>query len=168
FAASLVAGDEFFDIEGATARGDAPVEIMRHGPKPKVNRFSSRSLHDHSLVVHVQTLLAAGTQLGDIGILTHTNYAAADVTRALAAANIPSIDLVKYDGKPCEAVKVGTIKRAKGLEFKQVLVVRTPAQLFESVPSGIDSAASERRELDRRELYVAMTRARDGLWVGVA
>lgn len=25
----------------------------------------------------------------------------------------------------------------------------------------------ERRELDRRELYVGMTRARDGLWVGV-
>jgi hypothetical protein len=168
FAASLVAGDEFFDIEGTQSRGDAPVQIMRHGPKPKVNRFTSRALHDHSLVEHVKKLLSAGTQLGDIGILTHTNYAAGDVTRALAAIDIPSVDLLKYDGKPIDAVKVGTIKRAKGLEFKQVLVVRTPPQLLESVPYGIDSAASERRELDRRELYVAMTRARDGLWVGVA
>jgi ATP-dependent exoDNAse (exonuclease V) beta subunit len=31
-----------------------------------------------------------------------------------------------------------------------------------------DEAALERRDLQRRELYVAMTRARDGLWVGVA
>jgi hypothetical protein len=168
FAASLVAGDEFFDIEGTSEHGDAPVEIMRHGPKPKVNRFSSRSRHDNSLVEHVQHLLAAGTQPGDIGILTHTTYAAADVIKALTTARIPSIDLLKYDGKPRDAIKVGTIKRAKGLEFKQVLVVRTPAQLLEAAPSEIDSAASERSELDRRELYVAMTRARDGLWVGVA
>ena len=168
FAASLVAGDEFFDIEGSSSRGDTPVQIMRHGPKPKVNRFTSRSRHDHSLVEHVQKLISTGTRLGDIGILTHTNYAAADVSRALAAAGISSIDLLRYDGKPIDAVKVGTIKRAKGLEFKQVLVVRTYPQLLESVPSAIDSAASERRELDRRELYVAMTRARDGLWVGVA
>lgn len=168
FAASLVAGDEFFDIEGAPSRGDAPVQIMRHGPKPKVNRFSSRSTHDHSLVEHVQKLLSTGTRPGDIGILTHTNYAAADVSRALAAAHIPSVDLLKYNGKATDTVKVGTIKRAKGLEFKQVLVVRTSPQLLESVPSATDSAASERRELDRRELYVAMTRARDGLWVGVA
>jgi hypothetical protein len=168
FAASLVAGDEFFDIEGSSSRGDTPVQIMRHGPKPKVSRFTSRSTHDHSLVEHVQKLISTGTRLGDIGILTHTNYAAADVSRALAAAGISSIDLLKYDGKPIDAVKVGTIKRTKGLEFKQVLVVRTSPQLLDSAPSGIDSAASERRELDRRELYVAMTRARDGLWVGVA
>jgi superfamily I DNA/RNA helicase len=68
---------------------------------------------------------------------------------------------------PTDAVKVGTIKRAKGLEFKQVLVVRTPSRLLHALPNDHD-ADSERRELDRRELYVAMTRARDGLWVGVA
>ena len=32
----------------------------------------------------------------------------------------------------------------------------------------IDPAVVERRELQRRELYVAMTRAREKLWVGVA
>lgn len=30
-----------------------------------------------------------------------------------------------------------------------------------------DDAEHERWDLTRRELYVAMTRARDGLWVGV-
>jgi superfamily I DNA/RNA helicase len=65
-------------------------------------------------------------------------------------------------------VKVGTIKRAKGLEFKQVLVARANAALLETAWASTDEAAAERRELDRRELYVAMTRARDGVWVGVA
>jgi hypothetical protein len=168
FAASLVAGDEFVDIEGLMSKADLPAQIMRHGAKPKVTRFSSRSAHDRSLVEHVRNLLANGTRPGDIGILTHTNYAATDVIAALASAGVRTVELLKYDGKPVDAIKVGTIKRAKGLEFKQVLVVRTPLRLLEAASLGIDSAESERRELDRRELYVAMTRARDGLWVGVA
>jgi superfamily I DNA/RNA helicase len=32
------------------------------------------------------------------------------------------VELTDYDGRPTDAVKVGTIKRAKGLEFKQVLL----------------------------------------------
>ena len=67
-----------------------------------------------------------------------------------------------------DAVKVGTIKRSKGLEFTEVLVVRTPPHLVQAGVVDPDEAAAERRLLQRRELYVAMTRAREGLWVGVA
>ncbi|MES2094205.1 MAG: UvrD-helicase domain-containing protein [Actinomycetota bacterium] len=179
FALSLVAGDEFVDIEGAPSKADVTAEVVRHGAKPKVTRFTSHAGHDRSLIEHVHSLLRAGVHLGDIGILTHTNSAAGDVSTALAAAGLRSIELLAYDGTPVDAIKVGTIKRAKGLEFKQVLVVRTPPRLFEPAPVADESSASpdasasvsadaERRELDRRELYVAMTRARDGLWVGVA
>ena len=101
-------------------------------------------------------------------MLTPHTYATRDTRRALDLAGIPSIDLLHYRGAIDEKVKVGTIKRAKGLEFKQVLVVRTPARLLEPAALEGDTAEGERGELDRRELYVAMTRARDGLWVGVA
>ena len=168
FASKLVEGDEFFDIEGTAARGDAPVEVMRHGPKPIVERFPSRARHDTSLVGHVKGLISTGTLPADIGILTHTKYAVTDVCARLTDAGIEWIDLVNYDGTPKDVVKVGTIKRAKGLEFKQVLVVRTPSRLLQALPADGEADDSERRELDRRELYVAMTRARDGLWVGVA
>lgn len=168
FASHLVEGDEFFDIEGSAARGDTPVQIMRHGPKPIVDRFTSRARHDSSLVEHVKKLISSGIQPGDIGILTHTKYAVTDVCKLLTASGIEWIDLVNYDGKPRDVVKVGTIKRAKGLEFKQVLVVRTPSRLLQTGTANQESVENERRELDRRELYVAMTRARDGLWVGVA
>ena len=168
FALSLVAGDEFVDIEGAPSTADVTSEVVRHGARPEVTRFTSRDGHDRSLIEHVRSLLRAGVHLGDIGILTPTKSAAGDVSKALAAAGLKSIELLAYDGTPVEAIKVGTIKRAKGLEFKQVLVVRTPPRLFEPAPVSEDSTETERRELDRRELYVAMTRARDGLWVGVA
>ena len=168
FALTLVAGDEFVDIEGSPSKADVTSEVVRHGARPEVTRFTTRADHDLSLIDHVRSLQRAGVPLGDIGILTSTAFAAADVRKALDADGLRSIDLLDYDGTPGEAIKVGTIKRAKGLEFKQVLVVRTPPRLLEPAPAAADSAATERRELDRRELYVAMTRARDGLWVGVA
>jgi superfamily I DNA/RNA helicase len=166
FALSLVAGDEFLDIEGTPSTADVTSEVVRHGVRPKATRLTSRAGHDSSLIEHVRSLLLTGVHLGDIAILTPTNHAAGDVSKALADAGLKSIELLAYDGKPIEAIKVGTIKRAKGLEFKQVLVVRTPPRLLEPGPISEDTAETERRELDRRELYVAMTRARDGLWVG--
>ena len=168
FASHLVAGDEYFDIEGSAARGDTPVEVVRHGPKPLVDRFSSRARHDSSLVEHVKKLISTGIRPGDIGILTHTTYAVSDICTLLTAAGIEWIDLKNYNGKPVDTVKIGTIKRAKGLEFKQVLVVRTPARLLQTSAGNQETVETERHDLDRRELYVAMTRARDGLWVGVA
>ena len=167
FAASVVAGDEFDDIEGSPSSMDVASEITRHGSRPRVSRFTSRAGHDRSVVAQVRSLLSAGVSGGDIAVLTQTNYAADDVIEMLSAAGIRTVDLHVYNGRTSNAVKVGTIKRAKGLEFKQVLVVRTPARLLESVGQ-VEAAVAERRELDRRELYVAMTRARDGLWVGVA
>jgi len=167
FAASVVAGDDFDDIEGEPASMDVASEIVRHGARPRVSRFISRRAHDKSVVAQVRNLLAAGVAGGDIAVLTQTNYAADDLMEVLSAAGIRTVDLHLYDGRTTSAVKVGTIKRAKGLEFKQVLVVRAPARLLEPVGM-VEAAVAERRELDRRELYVAMTRARDGLWVGVA
>jgi hypothetical protein len=168
FAASLVAGDEFLDIEGASSIGDKHGEVVRHGAAPSINRFASRALHDASVVQHVRGLLESGSQPGDIGVLATTNWAAKDMSKALAEAQIRSIDLHDYNGTSSDSVKVGTIKRAKGLEFKQVLVVRTAPHLLDEGSGNVDTSVFEKRVLDRRELYVAMTRARDGLWVGVA
>ena len=167
FAASLVAGDEFVDIEGAISMADASREILRHGPVPTVNRFASTILHDKSLVDHVLSVKATGTGFGDVGVLALANWQAAHIVKALHAAGIPTVELLKYDGRSVDAVKVGTVHRAKGLEFKQVVVARTPRTLLDPLPAA-DNSSSERRELDRRALYVAMTRARDGLWVGVS
>jgi hypothetical protein len=167
FAASMVLGDEFVDIEGSVSSPDA-ADVVRHGMRPRVSRFNSRAGHDRSLVAQVSSLIAGGTSGGDIAVLTQTNFVASEVQGALAAAGIPAMSLADYDGRTSTAVKVGTIKRAKGLEFKQVLVARASASLLETAWSSTDDAEAERRELDRRELYVAMTRARDGVWVGVA
>jgi hypothetical protein len=169
FAASMVGDAGFVDIEsGLRGRMDAS-EVLREGIAPSISRFTSASAHDAALVGRVRGLLATpGVHAGDIAVLAMRTRDVSSMLRLLNASGVPALDLAKYDGRITAAVKVGTIKRAKGLEFKHVLVAHTPAWLVGLSPgteSGRD--AGERVEMERRELYVAMTRARDGLWVGV-
>ena len=129
--------------------------------------FASLAEHDAALVSHVHALLESGVDAGDIGVLTATNRDALALVTALRAIGVGVIELESYSGVRGLSVKVGTIKRAKGLEFKQVLLGRVGWSLLSPVADVLKEGALERREIERRELYVGMTRARDGLWVGV-
>jgi hypothetical protein len=159
FASNAVAGDQFVDIEGELGTEDAVAEITRSGPRPVSRRFSSRQEHDAALIAHLRGMKCP---LADVGVLSITKHGVDETLRMLAAAGIPALDLANYAGLPVDAVKVGTVKRAKGLEFKQVLMPSvSPAWL---TTAGHDDEALT---IHRRELYVGMTRARDGLWVGI-
>jgi superfamily I DNA/RNA helicase len=170
FASTLVAGDEFTDIEGDSRRGDEIVTIERSGPAPLIVRFTNRATHDAELPRRVREMVREpGVSFGDIGILALTTFGVRSAVTALQRANIPIVELTNFDGRPVDAVKVGTVKRAKGLEFAHVLLTQVPSALLPGQESPLlseDGAAAEHTELQRRELYVAMTRARSGLWIG--
>ena len=168
FAQRLVAGDEYADIEGVLARGDVPSSVPRAGADPVVVRCANRRELEEAMVRRVRSVAREiGTGVGDVAVLCITRRAAMDATAALLSAGFPVVNLEEYSGVPIEAVKVGTIKRAKGLEFKQVLIPDIRREHTVTQPP-IDETERERWDLTRRELYVAMTRARDGLWVGIA
>ncbi|MFS0730049.1 3'-5' exonuclease [Curtobacterium sp. 1P10AnD] len=168
FAKEMVADDHFVDIEGVDGVGDAVSAISRSGPAPAFHRFSSRAEHDRSMLAQLSEVLRLiGTGYGDVGILTSTNRQADDVRSVLCDAGVPVIMLDEYSGRTSGTVRVGTVKRAKGLEFKQVLLAHVDRRLLDPVTVESSETDRERRERGRRELYVGMTRARDGLWVGV-
>lgn len=162
-----MAGDEYADIEGAIAKGDVPASVPRSGPDPVISWVSSGRELDSSMVERVSTVTKEiGTSPGDVAVLCLTRRAVSIATSALLRAGVPVMRLEEYDGSPVNAVKVGTIKRAKGLEFKQVLIPDLGRAQTALQPPASDTE-HERWDLTRRELYVAMTRARDGLWVGI-
>lgn len=167
FAKQMVAADSFTDIEGVDGAGDAVSAVTRNGPAPVVHCAAGRADHDAAMLGRLtEVLRLVGTSHGDVGILTATNRQADDVMTVLRAAGVSFVSLKDYGGNAVDAVKVGTVKRAKGLEFKQVLLAHVRGRLLADAPASRSEADRERRELDRRELYVGMTRARDGLWVG--
>ncbi|MCA5924862.1 nuclease-related domain-containing DEAD/DEAH box helicase [Curtobacterium oceanosedimentum] len=168
FAKEMVADDQFVDIEGVDGVGDAVSDVSRSGAAPTMTRLTSRADHDRAMLDRLaEVLRLVGTGHGDVGILTATNRQANDVMEALGRAGIPTVSLQQYAGRTSDAVRVGTVKRAKGLEFKQVLLAHVDPRLLDAAPAEPSETERERRERGRRELYVGMTRARDGLWVGV-
>ena len=71
----------------------------------------------------------------------------------------------QFDGKPNDAIKVDTFHRAKGLEFKAVFLLGTAAFPRPRSAQQTDAEYAEQRAMQVSQLFVAMTRARDRLFV---
>ncbi len=162
-ARELVYGDDEDLLEGT--RLSADVDVVRTGAEP-VYLLADRARHDAGFIAHLRSVLhARGTVADGVAVIVERWSHERDVRALLQRHEIPHVDLDDWDGTPTDAVVVGTNKSAKGLEFKHVLVPYVDLELTEPGPPE-DQFEAESWRMRRRELYVAMTRARDTLWVG--
>lgn len=167
--AMAVAGDESVDDLGDEyARGDADADAARRGLKPVL--VAARSFNDEIEFISDRMTDLVGSRaigFGDMAICTATNRLVDEVKQLLRARDIPCQDLQEYDGVPNDCVKIGTFFRAKGLEFKVVFLPGlTEGEFPRSRSPGQDEGEyEEQRSLAISQLFVAMTRARDGLFL---
>jgi hypothetical protein len=165
-ALEVVRDDDFDDLEEKLQAGSRECEVQRDGGQ--VHRFDTvdqRSQRE-GLIIHVRWLMDQGIRPGDMAVLVSTNRGATDWKTALHDAAIPTESLLDYDGTTSDRVKVGTYQRAKGLEFAAVFIPDYDRAITEPRAGESRESANERNELERRCLFVAMTRARDSLWLG--
>ncbi|MFH8786626.1 nuclease-related domain-containing DEAD/DEAH box helicase [Streptomyces roseoverticillatus] len=164
-ALAVVAQDSFDDIDGTPTAGRRDVDLTCGDGR--VTKVAAATLAEHDAA-----LLAALHALGpgawpDTAVLCRTGTERERYRRLLTRAGIPAITLEQYDGRPVPGVKLGSYHRAKGLEFKHVHLPDHDAPAAAGQGDGTDDGvARERRELHRSQLFVAMTRARDTLWLG--
>jgi hypothetical protein len=164
-ARGVVAGDAFDDLDAAPESGDRDVEVVRHGELPSHVTAATVADHDAALLWDLHVVLARpGVDLDDVTVLCDTNARAKRYAELLRREGIASTSLDGDAGRRRPAVRVGTYHRAKGLEFKHVFLPLCRTAL--SRASGGEDARGEQEELARRQLFVAMTRARDSLWIG--
>ena len=140
------------------------------GPEPAFLGFQSRPTMYEHVIAEVQKLLKHGLAPKEIAVFARSNDLVSAAARALDAAKIASNPLEKdTDLSKVTGVNVGTMHRAKGLEFKAVFVlgvedsVVPPASLVAKTKEPADLEALLVRE--RNLLYVALTRARDEAFV---
>ncbi|MCI2237070.1 NERD domain-containing protein [Paenibacillus sp. TRM 82003] len=165
-AVAVVASDAFGDLDDSLEAGARRMEVARDGGVTvRVDAPDARSL-EMALVQAVTDLAASGAGLGDCALLTATTADASRYAGVLRRAGVPLVPLEEYAGQTCGRLKVGTIKRAKGLEFKHVFLPGLREGGSAAKPGESETAWRERLEVERRELYVGMTRARDSLWLG--
>lgn len=157
-----VAEDSFEDIDGERLSGRRDVEAEYQEGAVERGEWPTSEEHDKVLVEALSSLDAE--QQADSAVLCSTKRLLEHYSQLLGRSGIPVVLLERYDGRSVPGVKLGSYQRSKGLEFKRVYLPRHDAAMPKS--EGNAEADRERRELGRRQLFVATTRARDFLWTG--
>lgn len=167
-AALAVAGNsEVEDLGEDYRRAEVAIRSLRDGIRPSIRMFDS----DNEQLAHVQQrveeLRSAGQGVGDLLVAVPTNAKAKVVLRFLKSQDIDATELFAYSGQTEDAVKVGTYARSKGLEFKSVILPFLSDDEFprRQPPGQRPDERAEERQLGLSWLFVAMTRARDALFV---
>ena len=153
-------GDEYM-------RGDAEPQALRGGVKPCLVRAGSFGQQIAYVADRAERLCNTETlNLGDIGVCARSNQLVDQIVGGLETRGLDCQKLAEFDGHSNNSIKVGTFHRAKGLEFKVAFLLGLSEGQFPA-PRERESSAEydERRALQISELFVAMTRARDGLFV---
>ena len=166
--AMACAGSQLVDDLGDEyARGDAEAETSRKGARPFLVQAADLDDQVSFAAEQIEHLRGAGVlSAGDVAVCAPSNRLVKKAISGLEAAGLRCQDLSEFTGGSKERVKVGTFHRSKGLEFKVVFLLDLSAGSFPMLLAGqSDAERSEQRELQISSLFVAMTRARDGLYL---
>ena len=168
-AAMACAGAETVnDLGDEYRRGDSNPVALREGARPRLVRAGNLPGQIAHVAAEIDRLCAAGELgPGDVGVFASSNAAVERTLNHLADHGIDCQNLRQFDGRPNRSVKVGTFHRAKGLEFKVVFLLGLSDQFFPRPRrrDQTDAEFQEQRALQVSELFVAMTRARDSLFL---
>lgn len=141
------------------------------GPDPDRRQFRTRNEEHRALVDQVKEWLAdeSNHEDADIGVFVRTKALADQIVRKLTETGIEVLRLRRNTNLDRPGVRVGTMHRAKGLEFKAVWVAGVEAGLL-PLSKALEAAVDQKGRddainLERSLLYVAMTRARHQLTV---
>jgi superfamily I DNA/RNA helicase len=167
FADSLFAPSET-DADGDPLIRDA-VSIL-NGPVPTVAGFGSIADEVSGLSDWLESRLGEGVKPKEIAVFGRTEAVLHDRAEpALDAAGLKGQLLNDNDPADEDHVALGTMHRAKGLEFKAVAIVGCDLGLLplRSVLDGMADLVDRNFfvEQERNLLYVAMTRAREQVFV---
>ena len=169
-AAMAVAGDvSVEDFDKSFVRGEATASTLRQGPRPLLVAATGIDAQLEYILARIDELTSAdqGCGPGDIGILVMSNSDVEAVLKRLRRQGKRCENLKDFRGKSSDTVKVGTYQRGKGLEFKVVFLPQvTQGQIPRRPARGMNEhEAAEQRDRQIALLFVAMTRARDLLFV---
>ncbi|MCC7542079.1 MAG: AAA family ATPase [Deltaproteobacteria bacterium] len=171
-AADRVLGTESDDLDEGRESRRGTRSLLR-GPEPQLRGYELGESETDAAVRRIRQWLSSGLQPSGIAVFARTNRRAEQMVGAFTAADVPAVLLADGDERATDAVHVGTMHRAKGLEFRAVLVadcsagVVPLATMLDAQVDPQDRETAEERE--KQLLYVAMTRARDELaitWTG--
>lgn len=139
------------------------------GPAPTFKEFKSPAAEDKGIAAEVNKWVKEGISLSDVAVFAFDQKAVGEIAESLSSGGISSVVVTSKsdEDKLGQAVRVMTMHRAKGLEFRAVILARLGADSFP--PYYVQNMTGQERDLEenklRNVLYVAGSRARERLAV---
>lgn len=159
-----ILGDHVDDLDDGTESRKGTRSLLK-GPAPNVHGFATTEEQDAFLVAQISQCLNEQLSPEEIALFVRTNRQLDDLEQRLRASGLATSRLGR---KLKPGLRLGTMHRAKGLEFKVVFVVDASARnlplaavLRAEDPADRKSA----EEAERRLFYVSLTRARDEAFI---
>lgn len=166
---ALLNGISFDDLDdGADIGGKC--QSLTHGEKPIIENFSNANDEFDFILGEVKKLKNSGVALTDICVVARTKNLVDDYIALFTRAGIRSyaIKRNKADDRSYDGLRVATMHRVKGLEFKYVFIAAVNNRII-PLPSAINKTdpVSEAESITSEKclLYVAMTRAQKGVYI---
>jgi hypothetical protein len=162
-----VVDPEADDLDGA-AESLAGARSLFDGPEPTMSGHPTTAQENVALVEQIRGWVAEGLAAGEIAVFVRERRMVSDIVRALENAGLPAAEgAARADRFDRDVVRVMTMHRAKGLEFRAIALPRMGATDFPPpyvrALAEDDARAAER--IERNLLYVAASRARERLWI---
>jgi hypothetical protein len=165
----LLRGEPIDDMEGGLD-SIAGCKSYVHGQPPRLEGRDVADAEAQLVAASVREWIDGGVTPSEIGIAVRAKWSSSGIERALKSLGIPSIDLARASQEDDDAVRVGTMHRMKGLEFRCVSVAGVSANLVpasNAVTPAEEDKQTHQQDLERERclLFVACTRAREELLV---
>ncbi|MGR3274618.1 3'-5' exonuclease [Acaryochloris marina NIES-2412] len=161
--ADRLLGDTGDDLNGGTEQRKGTTSLLK-GPRPTLHQAKTPAQQWKYVSQEIKRIRQEGLALEEIAIFSRANADLETIQAALKRNRINS-QLLQQESREGEGVQLGTLHRAKGLEFKAVFVVNVSD---EQVPlrSLLQNIQDPQLRTDiltreRQLLYVGLTRARD-------
>ena len=169
FAFALLEGLDFDDLDNAYDK-KIKCQSLLHGEYPEVNHFADAGKELEYVVEKAKSFIENGTDPRSICIVARTHKLLDDYIRGLNENDIKTYEIKrsKADDRTFSGVRVATMHRVKGLEFKYVFLVAVNKNIV-PLKQAIDRTdrVSERESMTAEKclLYVSLTRAQKAEYV---
>lgn len=140
------------------------------GPQPTLKEFKTKQEQYSFIAERVRLLTQRQLKPGEIAIFARKSELVENIQNALQSQGIECKPLTKdTDITATDAVYVGTMHRAKGLEFKEVFVADVSSDIvplqYALKQSKDPHDFKEALQREKQLLYVSITRARDEVFI---
>lgn len=169
YAISLLKGISFDDLDDEYESKEI-CQSLTHGVKPSIKNFNTVSEEIEYIVEEIKRLQSLATDLRSICIVARTHRLLDQYISGLISEGIRIYEIKrsKIDDRNFEGVRVATMHRVKGLEFKHVFVVAVNKRVIPLLP--VDDitdtvVAQELLTAEKCLLYVALTRAQESAYI---